>query len=254
MKRLDIILVEKGHFSSRNKAQEAIKDGCVFVNGKLAKASLKVALEDDIKVSDNINPYVSRAGLKLSHALKEFNISLNDKIVLDVGASTGGFTEVALESGAKYVYSVDVGTMQLSEKLKNNDKVISYEKTNILDVDNLYFTKGNPDFIVIDVSFVSIKKIIPHLLGFNENIITLIKPQFETGGKYLRNGVIRDKNIHEKVLNELFYFFEDVGLNVTNLTFSPIKGKEGNVEFLVYLSKQNGQVSINKTVKDAYKR
>jgi len=193
MKRLDLRLLELNEFSSRNKAQEAIKAKIVYVNGQLAKSSLKVTEDDLIEIRGVINPFVSRAGLKLQKAVEEFKIDFKDQIVLDVGASTGGFTDCSLKNGAKLVYSVDVGTDQLSPDLLDNKKVISYEQTNILEVDESFFPKGEPTIIVIDVSFVSLRKIIPYLSKFDTEIIALIKPQFESEVKYYRNGNIRYK-------------------------------------------------------------
>ncbi|XMB66517.1 TlyA family RNA methyltransferase [Mycoplasmatota bacterium zrk1] len=253
MKRLDNMLVELNKFSSRNKAQEAIKSGLVLVNGIKAKSSLKVDEHDSIEIIGNVNPFVSRAGLKLQRAIDEFELDFNDQIVLDVGASTGGFTDCSLKNGAILVYAIDVGRDQLVDKIKRHSKVISYEKTNILDVDNSYFVKGNPNFIVVDVSFVSLRKIIPYLCNFNTEMVVLIKPQFESNGKHLKNGVIKDKKIHIKILKDLINYFELLGLKVSGLTHSPITGKEGNHEFLVHFGKQSKRIDVLEVVRIAHR-
>ncbi len=232
--RLDQYVVSEGYFKTRSKALEAIKQKQVLVNGVHQKPSFQITEDVEITLL-NVNKYVSRAALKLEKAIKEFNIDFSEKVVLDVGASTGGFTEVALEYGAKTVYAIDVGTSQLDKTLRNNDKVISYEKTNILNVTNDFFIRETPDLIVMDVSFVSIKQIIPYIKQFSNEMIVLIKPQFESGGKHLYRGIIRDKNIRKLIVDDVVSFLKDEGLNIIGLIESPIKGKEGNIEYITYM-------------------
>lgn len=232
--RLDQYLVKEGFFKTRSKALEALKTKKVLVDGKYQKPSFKVETAVSIELLD-VNPYVSRAALKLKKAIEKFKIDFTDKIVLDVGASTGGFTEVSLEEGASTVYAVDVGTLQLDESLKTNEKVISYENTNILEVTNNHFINGMPSIIVMDVSFVSIKNIIPHIKSFTSEMVILIKPQFESGGKYLHKGVIKDKKIREQIVEDVKEFLKEEGLTIVGVTESPIKGKEGNVEYITYI-------------------
>ncbi len=232
--RLDQYVVEKGYFKTRSKALEAIKQKQVLVDGIPQKPSFQIKGNVEITLL-NVNKYVSRAALKLKKAIEEFKIDFSGKVVLDVGASTGGFTEVALEYGAKTVYAVDVGTSQLDEILQLNEKVISYEQTNILKVTESYFTKGNPDVIVMDVSFVSIKQIIPYIKQFTTEMVVLIKPQFESGGKHLYKGIIRDKNVRKHIVDDVLSFLKEEGLNIIGVVESPIKGKEGNIEYITYM-------------------
>ena len=233
--RLDQYLVTSGLFQTRSKAQEALKNKAITVNGVVRKASFQVEGTEEILIVKDVNPYVSRGGLKLKHALDNLGLRLNNEIVLDVGASTGGFTEVALEYGASHVYAVDVGTLQLDESIRSNKRVTSYENTNILSVDESYFKSGNPTFIVMDVSFVSIKKILPHIKGIADRMIVLIKPQFESEGKYLQKGVIKSGKHRELVLNNTLDYIKSIGLEVQELYTSPIQGKEGNIEYIVYI-------------------
>lgn len=233
--RLDLYLVDSGLFQSRAKAQEALKNKAITVDGVVRKASFQVEGTEEILIVKDVNPYVSRGGLKLQHALNSLDIHFKDKIVLDVGASTGGFTEVSLEYGAKHVYSVDVGTLQLDERLKQDERVTSYENLNILDLKEEHFVHGSPDWIVMDVSFVSIKKIIPFIKKFTSQMIILIKPQFESEGKFLHKGVIKNKNDREFVLKQVINFIENEELKVQKVLTSPIKGKEGNVEYIAFI-------------------
>ena len=198
--RLDQYLVINNYFESRNKAQMAIENNSIMVNDKIInKSNYNVLDTDIIKILDNTLKYVSRAGLKLEHAIKEFNLDLSNKVILDIGASTGGFIDCSIQNGAKLVYAVDVGTNQLHEKLRNNPKIVSYENTNILDFDITNLEKI--DFIVMDVSFVSIEYLLPKINEFitdNNQFICLIKPQFEVGNIKIKNGIVKDKNMHRK--------------------------------------------------------
>ena len=233
--RLDQYLVEIGMFDSRSKAQAAIKSKAISVDGKIRKSSFDCSGNEIIEKVGFTNPYVSRSGLKLDKAIKDFSIDMKDKIILDVGSSTGGFTEVSLLNGAKTVYSVDVGSNQMVDSVKKNNRVILYENTNILDVDETFFNSGSPDMIVMDVSFVSITKIIPHIKKFTRNMVVLIKPQFESKGKHLHKGVIKDKNIRKEILDDVLEFLKTEELVVKEVIESPIQGKEGNIEYIAYI-------------------
>ncbi|MBP0960446.1 MAG: TlyA family RNA methyltransferase, partial [Oscillospiraceae bacterium] len=188
MDRLDIFLFENGLSKSRSNSKDLIKNGLVYVNGKIChKPSFAVSVEDDIKVSESANLFVGRGGLKLSKAIDEFSINLKDVVCLDIGASTGGFTDCMLKNGAKKVYAVDVGENQLDKSLCDDKRVVNLEKTNIKDIPSGYFSE-NIDFISIDVSFISLKQVLPkvsELLSDNGEIVALIKPQFEAGKKNL---------------------------------------------------------------------
>lgn len=243
--RLDLFLVEKGYFNSRQKAQNAIKDGAVNVNGKvITKPNFECIEFDDISIIKETNHYVSRGGYKLEAAIKEFYLDFTDKVILDIGASTGGFTDCALKHGAKLVYAVDVGTDQLDESLKNRSDVISYEQTNVLDIESF---DNEIDFIVMDVSFVSISKILPAIDKFltNKNsFICLVKPQFEVGKRFLKNGIVKDRTMHIKVLEDVKLYLEEYNMGIEKLIVSPILGGSGNKEFLMYV-KRNVKSKIN---------
>ncbi len=246
--RLDLFLVEKGYFKTRSKAKIAIDEKKILVNGKLEKASYNATSQDKIELI-NINPYVSRGGLKLEKAIESFNLDFQDKIILDIGASTGGFTDCALKHGAKLVYAVDVGNMQLDESLKNNKAVISYENTNIKD----FNLDKKLDFIVMDVSFVSIEYLLPSIdkfISLDNALITLIKPQFEVGKLYLKNGIVKDKKLHLNVLNNIFEALKEYNLGIYKLIKSPILGGSGNVEFLALIKRG---VNLNINLKEVLK-
>ena len=239
MQRLDVELVSRGLFQSREKASQAIKKDIISVDGKIVnKPSFQVSEDNKIEVLEVMLKYVSWGGMKLERAIQYFNLDFNDKTVLDIGASTGGFTDCALQHGAKEVYAVDVGTMQLADSLKTNFRVHSYEQTNICD----FNVDVNFDFLVMDVSFVSITKIIPSLLKFlndNNHLICLFKPQFEVGKIKMKNGVIKDEKIHKEVVVNLINFIKEMGLYVNDLTYSTQKGKSGNIEYLALISRSN---------------
>ncbi len=251
--RLDLYLVENNFFTSRNKAQEEIKQGHVMVEDKVVTKP-NFDIKDKVKITiNNICPYVSRGGYKLAEAIKVFNLDFNNKVVLDIGASTGGFTDCSLQHGAVKVFSVDVGSNQLAPKLKNDNRVISYENTNILDLNNeLKF-----DIIVMDVSFVSIKHLLDALKTFlnNDNyLVALIKPQFEVG-KLIDKGIIKDKNSHLKVLQKVRDYLKQAGLYINKLAPSPIKGGSGNIEFLALISKEEkGYIDYLSVVEKAHKK
>lgn len=239
--RLDILLVKKGFFDSRERAKSSIMAGVVYINNQKAdKPGTKFHEEDEIIIKESIHPFVSRGGLKLKKALDSFNINLQGKIALDIGASTGGFTDCMLKEGASKVYSIDVGYGQLAWKLRNDKRVVCMERTNIRYI--------NPDdigelasFASIDVSFISLKKVIPvvkKLLEEKGEIVCLVKPQFEAGrDKVGKRGVVKEKETHIEVLKDILQFAQEQELGVKGLTYSPIRGPEGNIEFLLYISK-----------------
>lgn len=240
--RLDVLLVENGHFESREKAKAAIMAGLVLVDQeRVDKAGTKVKVDARITVKGDLHPYVSRGGLKLEKALQEFDASLVDKVVIDIGASTGGFTDCALQNGAKQVYSVDVGYGQLAWSLRNDPRVVVMERTNFrhLKPDDL---KGEvPQVAVMDVSFISIRLLLPvihAILAAEGELLTLIKPQFEAGRERVgKNGIVRDPDVHRDVLQHVLGTAVAQGWQVRKVTYSPITGGDGNIEFLAHLTK-----------------
>ena len=239
--RLDVLLVSKGLAASREKAKAIIMSGTVFVDGeKEDKAGTVFPENVKIEVRGNTLKYVSRGGLKLEKAMANFDITLKDKICMDVGASTGGLTDCMLQNGAIKVYSVDVGHGQLDWKLRNDERVVCMEKTNIRyvkpeDIDDVL------DFASIDVSFISLTKVLPpvkNLLKDNGEIVCLIKPQFEAGREKVgKKGVVRDKKVHFEVIEMVTEFALSIELYPLELDFSPVKGPEGNIEYLLHLTK-----------------
>jgi 23S rRNA (cytidine1920-2'-O)/16S rRNA (cytidine1409-2'-O)-methyltransferase len=235
--RLDILLFKKGLVDSRKIASDLIKEGKVFVSGeKVTKASKEFF--DDVKIDITELPkFVGRAGLKLEKALDTFDINLKDKVALDVGSSTGGFTDCLLQRGIKKVYAVDVGTDQLREELKNNTRVVSMEQTDIRNIESL---PDKVDLVVIDVSFISLKFILPSVLKFlkeNGEIVALVKPQFEVGKDNIcKGGIVKEEKDRIDVLEKIKKLSLDLGLKVLGEIESPIKGGDGNVEYLLYLS------------------
>lgn len=225
--RIDVYL--SGIVGSRSKARQMIEAGFITVGGKICiKNALEISETDDIKILESLK-YVSRGGLKLESALEKFGIDLTDKVCLDVGASTGGFTDCMLQYGAKKVYAVDVGHSQLAEKLRSDSRVISLEKTDIRN-----FSIGEKlDFISCDVSFISLTHVLPYLKTFNCEIIALVKPQFECGKKH--KGVIRNDRQRAEILQKVIDFAENIDFKVKGTIPSPIKGGDGNIEYLLYL-------------------
>ncbi|WP_404802385.1 TlyA family RNA methyltransferase [Bacillus shivajii] len=239
--RIDILLVDKGLIESREKAKRTIMAGLIFVDGdRVDKPGTKVKVDSQIEVKGQTIPYVSRGGLKLEKAIETFHFDLNDAVVLDIGASTGGFTDCALQNGAKLVYAIDVGYNQLAWKLRQDERVIVMERTNFRYVSEDDLLYGKPDFATIDVSFISLKLILPvlkQLLKKDGQVSALVKPQFEAGRDEVgKKGIVRDSKVHVKVLEDMIRFATDIGFHVEGLTFSPIKGGEGNIEFLLHLS------------------
>lgn len=242
--RLDVYLVENNYFESREKARIAIMEGKVYVNNqKEDKCGTLIKSDANVEYRGEKLKYVSRGGLKLEKAAYVFNIDFVGKTCVDIGASTGGFTDLMLQNGANFVYAVDSGTNQLDYSLRINDKVRVLENTNARYLTKDNFENQNIDLITIDVSFISLTKIIPAayvLLKDGGEIVMLIKPQFEAGReKVEKNGVIRDAKVHEEVITKIVDFCEDESLRVIGIDYSPIKGPAGNIEFLLYAKKLN---------------
>ncbi len=243
--RLDQLVFDKGYTESRERAKTTIMSGLVFVNGQKAdKPGMPVSEDVQIEVRGNALPFVSRGGYKLDKALKVFPVTAENKICIDCGASTGGFTDVLLQHGAKKVYSVDVGYGQLAWKLRQDERVVNLERTNLR-----YVTREQIpevlDLAVMDVSFISIRLVLPAvkcLLKDDADIICLIKPQFEAGRDEVgKKGVIRDEKVHESVVRGILDFAPEIGLTVMGLDFSPIKGPEGNIEYICHMKNRTGE-------------
>jgi 23S rRNA (cytidine1920-2'-O)/16S rRNA (cytidine1409-2'-O)-methyltransferase len=247
--RLDLLLLEQGYFESREKAKAAIMAGLVFADEEPAdKAGMKISRKAVLKVKGALHPYVSRGGLKLEKALKHFNIDLHDAVMLDIGASTGGFTDCALQNGAASVYAVHVGYNQLDWSLRNDERVHVMERTNFRYTKLEDLNGPRPSFASIDVSFISLRIILPPLkeiLGDQGHVVALIKPQFEAGREKVgKSGVVRDMEVHMDVLTTVLSFAEELGFRLKGLTYSPITGGEGNIEFLAYWSSNETEESL----------
>ena len=239
--RVDVLLVDRGLAQTREKAKRSIMAGLVYSNEvRLDKPGEKVNEDIPITIKGNVLPYVSRGGLKLEKALKEFAIDVSDRIMLDVGSSTGGFTDCALQNGAKMSYAVDVGYNQLAWKLRQDERVVVMERTNFRYMKPADLEKGMPDFSSIDVSFISLKLILPvlkTLLVTGSDIVALVKPQFEAGREQVgKKGIVRDPKVHEGVLVKIIDLARSLGFHVINLSYSPITGGDGNIEFLLHLN------------------
>lgn len=235
--RIDVLCVEQGLFESREKAKRAIMAGIVRTEHEyIDKPGTKIPRDTKLYIKGEKLRYVSRGGLKLEKAIQLFQISLTDQIMLDIGSSTGGFTDCALQNGAKLVYAVDVGTNQLVWKLRSDERVIVMEKTNFRYATPEMFQHGVPDVATIDVSFISLSLILPPLekiLKDHGDLIALIKPQFEAGREDVgKNGIVREKKTHLKVIEQVLSYAGDHGFSLQALTYSPITGGEGNIEFL----------------------
>lgn len=244
--RLDVAVFEQGYAPSREKAKAIIMAGIVYVNNqKVDKAGFELKEGDVLEVRGKTLQYVSRGGLKLEKAMQEFPITLEGKVCMDVGASTGGFTDCMLQNGAVKVYSVDVGYGQLAWKLRTDERVVNLERTNFR-----YATREQipveVDFASVDVSFISLKHILPNLntlLASDGQAVCLIKPQFEAGKEKVgKKGVVRDLNVHLEVVENVINLALENGFSVMGLQFSPIKGPEGNIEYLIYLNKSQEPV------------
>ncbi len=239
--RLDIYLKEKGFFESREKARAAIAARAVLVNGSSAKkASYKVQDQDKIEIIEKEEfHYVSRAALKLLHAKREFSINFKNKTVIDIGSSTGGFSQVALEDGAKKIYAVDVGRNQMHDSLKYDERLTLLEQRDARDLSKRQ-VKDKIDILVSDLSFISVFKVLPFVLDFlknNAELIILFKPQFEVGKENLNKGIVKSEEASQEALALARERFQKLNLKVLGCTKSPIKGKEGNTEYLFYLKK-----------------
>ena len=235
--RLDVLLVNKGFFSSRERAKTAIMAGDVYVNGGISdKAGTKIDEEAEITVKNDQCPYVGRGGYKLAKAIGTFGLDLAAKTAMDIGASTGGFTDCMLQNGASKVYSVDVGYGQLDWKLRNDPRVVNMEKVNVryLEPDTI---PDRMDFVSIDVSFISLKLIFPvvrELLKKGGELVCLIKPQFEAGREQVgKKGIVRDRDVHRQVIENVIIYAVSNGLKPEELTFSPMTGAKGNIEYLL---------------------
>ena len=246
--RLDVLLVSQGLAASREKAKAIIMSGNVLVNGQREdKAGTMIDVKAEITVKGGQLKYVSRGGLKLEKAMSHFDLTLEGRVCMDVGASTGGFTDCMLQNGAVKVYSVDVGHGQLDWKLRNDPRVVCMEKTNIR-----YVTPEQIEepaaFVSIDVSFISLTKVLPpvrELMTEDGEIVCLIKPQVEAGREKVgKKGVVRDPKVHEEVIEKVIDFAATVGLESRELEFSPIKGPEGNIEYLLHLLKRPDAASV----------
>jgi len=241
--RIDVLLVEQGFFESREKAKKALMAGLVLVDEvPIDKSGMKVSRDVAIKVKGAIHPYVSRGGLKLEKAIKQFNIDVKNAVMLDIGASTGGFTDCALQHGAAYVYAIDVGYNQLNWSLRQHPQVNVMERTNFRYLTREELTGPEPSFASIDVSFISLKHILPTLstlLPKGSSVVGLIKPQFEAGREKVgKQGVVREPVVHKEVLTNVLAMAQQLGYTLEHLTFSPITGGEGNIEFLAHWSWQ----------------
>ena len=240
--RLDVLLVRRGLISTRKQAKEFIESGKVMVAGckPVKKAGTMVDEEAEIRLSEEPMAYVGRGALKLLEALKFFEIEIKNKVCLDIGASTGGFTDCMLSHGAKKVYAIDVGHDQLAEKLKMDKRVVNMERTNVRHLKPEDFTE-KAEFASIDTSFISLTKVlepVSNLLSEDGTICCLIKPQFEAGKKNVgKGGIVKDLKVHKEILNSMMHYVCTIGLWPLGLIFSPIKGQEGNVEYLLYLKK-----------------
>lgn len=237
--RLDVLLVEKGLVESREKAKGIILSGSVYVGGRrVDKAGTLVSPQDEIRIEGDPIPFVSRGGLKLQKALDLFKPPVKDRVYMDVGASTGGFTDCLLQHGARKVYSIDVGYGQLAWSLRHDNRVVVMERTNIRNVTKDDFEEL-PQGAVIDVSFISLKLVLPvvkEVLLPDSHIIALIKPQFEAGREKVgKKGVVRSAETHKEVLQDILLACHKFGFVIKNLSFSPVKGPKGNIEFLVHL-------------------
>lgn len=252
--RVDVLLVQQGLFDSREQAKRSVMAGEILGknNERLDKPGQKIPVTTTLHMKGHKMPYVSRGGLKLAKALKVFNISVENKTVLDIGSSTGGFTDVMLQNGAKLSYALDVGTNQLIWQLRADPRVVVMEQTNFRYSTLDDFTHGQPEFASIDVSFISLRLILPPLakiLKMGGEVVALIKPQFEAGKEHVgKHGIVRDHAVHRAVLEEVLQFANEDHFDVLGLDYSPIKGGQGNIEFLAHLKLTDQPGSISAAV------
>lgn len=247
--RLDVILTEKNIFPSREKAKASIMAGLIYVDGqRIDKPGTPVDENAEITVKEALCPYVSRGGLKLEKALELFDFTLDGAVAVDIGASTGGFTDCMLQKGARKVFAIDVGYGQLDWKLRNDPRVVNMEKVNIryLDMDTV---DKDIDFISIDVSFISLRLVFPvaaQLLSETGSLVCLVKPQFEAGKNQVgKKGIVRDPAVHEEVIRNVTAYAADNGLYCHGLTYSPVKGTKGNIEYLMFLKKEPSDTDMD---------
>lgn len=246
--RLDVAVFERGLAETREKAKALIMAGSVYLNGQKAlKGGVAVKDTEIIEVRGAVNPYVSRGGLKLHKAVQNFGLSLEGCVCMDIGASTGGFTDCMLSNGAAKVYAIDVGYGQLAWKLRCDERVVNMERTNFRYVTHEQIPE-QVDFASVDVSFISLRKILPvmrELLRDGGRAVCLIKPQFEAGRENVgKKGVVRDRAVHESVVASITEFAVESGFNVCNVDFSPIKGPEGNIEYLMLVEKSDSAAML----------
>ncbi|AUJ29929.1 MAG: TlyA family RNA methyltransferase [Liquorilactobacillus hordei] len=250
--RVDVLLVQQGLFDTREQAKRAVMAGEILGENeeRLDKPGMKIDSETELHFKGKKMPYVSRGGYKLEKALRVFDAEIKDKTVLDIGSSTGGFTDVALQNGAKMSYALDVGTNQLAWKIRQDPRVIVMENTNFRYSKPTDFTHGIPNFATIDVSFISLELILPPLhsiLQSSGDVIALIKPQFEAGKSNVgKKGIVRDKKVHLAVLDKIINFALQSNFDVCGVDFSPITGGEGNIEFICHLRKVSTK-GVNRT-------
>ncbi len=257
MTRIDVELVNRGLFETRNKAQNEIKNGIVYCNDIcITKASFDVTSKDIIEIKGEKLKYVSRGGLKLEKSLKMFNINLNNKILLDIGSSTGGFSDCAIQNGISEVYAIDVGSNQFDKKLRLNKNIHLYENTDFRNIDKNVINRCN--IASIDVSFISVSKLINKLSELDNlnEIVCLIKPQFECGKEVSDRykGIPLNKEVHENVINNIINSFNSIGYYINGLSSSPIRGGDGNIEYISYFRKDKKEnIDIDKVVNDAFR-
>lgn len=249
--RIDVLLVERGLCETREKAKRLIMAGLVFSETeRIDKPGIKVDADLPVHIKGSDMPYVGRGGLKLAHALNVFDADPKDKTVVDVGSSTGGFTDCALQQGAALSYAIDVGYNQLAWKLRQDERVEVMERTNFRYVDESHFSRGLPNFATIDVSFISLKLIFPVLktiLQQGSDVIALIKPQFEAGRDQVGKGIIHDPRIHAAIIEQIWSFVESEGFVGIDVHYSPITGSKGNIEYLLYATwEKNDEIVTNK--------
>ena len=263
--RVDVLLVERGLAETREKAKRAVMAGIVYSNDlRMDKAGEKIAVDAPLTIKGQVMPYVSRGGYKLEKAMETFAISVKDKLMIDIGSSTGGFTDCALQNGAKRSYAVDVGYNQLAWKLRQDPRVIVMERTNFRHSVPEDFTEGLPEFATIDVSFISLKLILQALKRIlipGSDVVSLVKPQFEAGRDQVgKKGIVRDKKVHLQVVENIRDFAVQEGFILKDATFSPITGGDGNIEFLFHLywpkeedtQEQAAQVNLEQVVEEAH--
>lgn len=247
--RIDVLLVQRGLVETREQAKRSIMAGIVFsAETRMDKPGEKIKIDAPLTVKGSALKYVSRGGLKLEKALEQFALSVDGKTVLDIGSSTGGFTDCALQNGARHCYALDVGTNQLAWKIRSDERVTVMEKTNFRHATSDMFKEGLPQVATIDVSFISLKLILPPLKGILEpegDVVALVKPQFEAGkDKVGKKGVIRDKSVHMEVLKKVADMAIQEGFSLTGIAYSPVTGGEGNIEFLFHLKSESTPINI----------